>query len=148
MRVCSILHQHLQHLNIQNKDPKLESNINVAINGAECVVNGCGSRWPVQATARFPFWCSFSVFNKKFLLCPDFVFKSWFLLVLPKSLFMLILLRNFGILFRILCICLHFLYQFTYMKFLQIYHSSVMVQVTDKISLSKVILHIQQNDYA
>ena len=40
------------------------------------------------------FWCSFSAFNKFFPQCPALIRVKWFLLILPRSLFTPIVLRN------------------------------------------------------
>ena len=40
------------------------------------------------------FWCSFSAFNKIFPQCPTLIRVKWFLLILPRSLFTPIALRN------------------------------------------------------
>ena len=82
----------------------------------------------------FLFWCSYSAFNKNFPQYPCLICVKWFILILPRSLFMPIVLRNC---FRIFALSISYLFVYIsstsvlFWNFL-IYHLGVRVPVPDK----------------
>ena len=82
----------------------------------------------------FLFWCSFSASNKNFPQSPALTRVKWFLLILPRSLFTPIVLRNC---FRIFVLSVFYLFVYVsstsvlIWNFL-IFHLGVRISVPDK----------------